>query len=231
MTRLPCVAVFIATILPAPGCKTPTAAVSNSVPAATAITPTRIDYVDSDAFDALLESALVNQDAAIIIQTPNQKPDWGDRLNAWIAAWNMAGRSATGERFRMQAPLLPKVVVDGDSIREFRLLVESLMGGLEERARQGWAWLAEEKVRSRRVRLLKPYNLRFHRDENGFVQIILFNGRYAPYYQEFLRSLAAPETGEEWERKYSCSECAMRREESSQPRNGMRLTSGGKDSQ
>src|SRR5690242_4471216 len=52
------------------------------------ITPTRIDYVDTDGFDTVFESALVNQDPAIIIQTHATKPDWGDRLNAWIAAWN-----------------------------------------------------------------------------------------------------------------------------------------------
>src|SRR5262245_63007530 len=70
----------------------------------TAITPTRIDYVDTDAFDVLLENALIHQDPAIVIQTAHAKPEWGDRLNAWIAAWNLAGRAATGERFRMQAP-------------------------------------------------------------------------------------------------------------------------------
>src|SRR5262245_33550572 len=31
------------------------------------LTPTRIDYVDADGFDALLESALVNQDPIILI--------------------------------------------------------------------------------------------------------------------------------------------------------------------
>jgi hypothetical protein len=179
---------------------------------ATAVTPTRIDYVDTDAFDVLLENALVNQDTAIVIQTTHAKPDWGDRLNAWIAAWNMAGRVATGEKFRMQAPLVPKVVVDGDSIREFRLLIEGLMNRLDERARSGLAWLSEERLRNRRMQLLKPYNLRFHMDESGLIQIILFHGRYADSYAEFVRSLALEDAGEGWERKYVCSLCSTRRE-------------------
>jgi hypothetical protein len=177
----------------------------------TAITPTRIDYVDTDAFDVLLENALIHQDPAIVIQTTHTKPEWGDRLNAWIAAWNLAGRATTGERFRLQAPFVPKVVVDGDSIREFRLLIEGLMDRLDERARSGLAWLSEERVRGRRVKLLKPYNLRFHMDENGFIHIILFHGRYADSYPEFVRSLAVEGDGEGWERKYVCSLCSARR--------------------
>jgi hypothetical protein len=191
------------------------------------ITPTRIEYVDADGFDTLLESALVNQDPAIIIQTRNEKPDWGDRLNAWIAAWNMGGK-VVGGAVRMQAPFVPEVVVDGDSIREFRLLVESLMGRLGDQTRQGLAWLAEEKTRGRRVRLLKPYNLRFHMDEDGFIQIVLFNGRYAEYHREFVRALAGRDTGEEWDRTYFCSRCAERRKrESGHQGPGMKLTSGG----
>jgi hypothetical protein len=191
------------------------------------ITPTRIDYVDADAFDVLLENALVNQDPAIVIQTTHTKPDWGDRLNAWIAAWNLGGRAATGEKFRMQAAFVPKIVVDGDSIREFRLLVEGLMGRLDERAQQGLAWLSEERLRSRRVKLLKPYNLRFHMDEDGFIQLILFNGRYADAYPEFVRRLAAPDAGEGWERKYVCSQCNSQRSEPKRTGPAMRLTSGG----
>ena len=178
---------------------------------AAGVTPTTIDYVDADGFDLQLENALVNQDAAIVIRTTHTKPDWGDRLNAWIAAWNIAGRSATGEKFRMQAPFVPKVVVDGDSIREFRLLIEGLMSRLDQRRQAGLAWLAEERMRNRRVQLLKPYNLRFHMDENGLIQIVLFNGRYADSYPAFVRSLAVEDDGEGWERKYVCSLCSTRR--------------------
>jgi hypothetical protein len=188
-----------------------TAQPQTPLPLSDSITPTRIDYVDTDAFDVVLENSLKNQDAAIIIQTTHQKPDWGDRLNAWIAAWNMAGRTSTGEKFRMQAPLVPKVTVDGDSIREFRLLVESLMDRLDVRARQGLMWLSEERVKNRRVSLLKPYNLRFHMDGDGNIQIILFHGRYAPVYQEFVGSLAAADAGDEWQRKLICSLCASRK--------------------
>jgi hypothetical protein len=167
--------------------------------------PTRIDYADTDAFDAVLESALVNQDPAIVIQTQNAKPDWGGRLNAWIAAWNRGGRVDTGATIRMQAPFLPRV--DGDTVREFRLLVEGLMNRVEEGVKERSAWWAEEKVRDRRVELLRRYNLRFHLGEDGFIQVILFNGKYAPYHREFVRSIAGEDPGDDWERGYVCSRC------------------------
>lgn len=55
------------------------------------ITPTRLDYVDTDGFDAVLENALVNQDPVIVVRTRRSRPDWDGRLNAWIAAWNRGG--------------------------------------------------------------------------------------------------------------------------------------------
>jgi hypothetical protein len=168
-------------------------------------TPTRIDYVDSDAFDALLESALVNQDPAIVIQTTNQKPDWTGRLNAWIAAWNRGGSVPVGATYRLQAPVLPRV--DGKTLREFRLLIDDVMGRAEERVREGSVWWVQEKIRNRRVELLRPYNLRFHLAEDGFIQIILFNGRYAQYHKEFTRSLEKGVEGSEWHRGYTCSWC------------------------
>jgi hypothetical protein len=167
--------------------------------------PTRIEYADTDAFDAVLESALVNQDPAIVIQTSNSKPDWGGRLNTWIAAWNRGGRVETGATIRMQAPFLPRV--DGDTIREFRLLVESLMNRVEEGVKEGSAWWAEEKIRERRVQLLRPYNLRFHLGGDGFIQVILFNGRYAQYHRRFVNSIADEDPGDDWERCYTCSRC------------------------
>jgi hypothetical protein len=184
--------------------------------------PTRIDYADTDAFDGVLESALVNQDPAIVIQTANTKPDWGGRLNAWIAAWNRGGRVDTGATFRMQAPFLPRV--DGDTIREFRLLVEGLMNRIDEGVKERSAWWAQEKVRDRRVELLRPYNLRFHLGEDGFIQVILFNGKYASYHREFVRSIAGEDPGDDWERGYVCSRCkraarqAARTDEDSQSR-------------
>jgi hypothetical protein len=170
------------------------------------IRPTRIEYLDTDAFDALLESALVNQDPVVVIETRYEKPEWGARLNAWIAAWNRGGRVEAGKKVRLQAPVLPRIVVDGDSIREFRLLIESLMNRVEEGVKERSTWWAEEKVRERRVGLLRPYNLRFHLGEDGTIQIILFNGRYAQYHHEFVKSISG-DGGEEWERGYSCSMC------------------------
>src|SRR5205807_7926716 len=120
-----------------------------------------LDYTDNDAFDALFEAALVNQDPGIVVRTQRQTPDWGARLNAWIAAWNQGGRSRSA---RGQAAL-PRVVIDGDSIREFRLLVSGLLDRIEEAAQAGSAWYSDQRQRSRRIALLRPYNLRFHKGE------------------------------------------------------------------
>jgi hypothetical protein len=170
--------------------------------------PVRIDYVDTDAFDVLFETALLNADPVIFIQTGHNKPDWGPRLNAWIAAWNVGGRT-DGSKVRGQIPPLPKVVVDGDSIREFRLLIDDLMGRVEESARAGTQWWAERRMRERRVALLKPYNLRFHVDDKEQIQLIFFHGQYAAYHAEFVRSLGQTdrEGCDDWVRGYCCSRC------------------------
>jgi hypothetical protein len=170
------------------------------------IRATRIDYIDADGFDALLESALVNQEPVIEIYTAREKPDWEGRLNAWIAAWSRGG--SAGRTVRMQAPL-PKVGVDADSIREFRLLIDDLMGRAEESAKAGAAWWAEERTRNRRVALLRPYSLRFHAADDGTIHLIFFNGRYAVYHSEFVRTLAGDdaEGAGEWVRGYFCSRC------------------------
>jgi hypothetical protein len=167
---------------------------------------THIDYVDADGFDALLESALVNQDPAIVIATGRDKPDWGPRLNAWIAAWNRGGK-VDGRTTRLQAPTLPGVNVDADTLRELRQLIDDLMDRVEESAKAGSAWWTEERTRARRVALLKPYNLRFHMDEDGLIEIALFNGRYAAYHADFVRALQGGlDDGDgTWVRGYKCS--------------------------
>jgi hypothetical protein len=197
-------ALFVLCTLLAGSCSVPPRTRAPAAPPPADFVPTRIDYVDSDAFDTLLESALVNRDPVIIIQTPNRKPDWGGRLNAWIAAWNRGG-GAGGGTFRSQAPFLPHV--NADTLREFRLLVDDLMGRVEAGLRDTSAWWAQEKVRNRRVELLKPYNLRFHMAEDGLIQIILFHRRYAPYHREFTRALGGDADGGEWRRGYTCSQC------------------------
>jgi outer membrane lipoprotein-sorting protein len=180
----------------------------------------RVNYVDSDAFDVVLETALTNQEPVILIQTSHQKPDWGGRLNGWIAAWNAGGKVDAGKekrtvRFQLG---IPSVTVDGESIREFRLLITGLMDRVESMAKDTSVWWAEEKTRNRRIALLKPYNLRFHQDENQNIQLIFFNGRYAPYYRDFMRTLARVESNEEsqeWVRGYTCSHCQARRDAAS----------------
>jgi hypothetical protein len=169
--------------------------------------PNVIDYVDSDGFDSLFETALVNQDPVILIRTEHEKPDWGGRLTAWIAAWNMGGKVGPNtRRARGQAPL--PFTVDGDTVREFRLLVESLMDRAEDLAGKESAWWKEERTRSRRVALLGPYNLRFHLDADHHIQLIFFNGAYSQRYPEFMQTARA-ETDEPgaWVRGYSCSWC------------------------
>jgi hypothetical protein len=99
--------------------------------------------------------------------------------------------------------------VDGDSIREFRLFIEGFMNRVENLAREGSAWWMEERVKARRVALLRPYNLRFHLDKEHKIQLIFFNGKYAAYHRQFVESLARPdpENGEDWTRIVSCSQC------------------------
>jgi hypothetical protein len=180
--------------------------------------PTVIDYVDTEAFDAYFETALVNQDPVILIQTEMTRPYWGPRLNAWIAAWNRGGaRPGPGDdrpapRVRLQAPLSPPAV-NGETLREFRLLIDDLMTRVEDLARRGSTWWAEERTQKRRIALLRPYSLRFHLDEGEGIQLIFFHGDYAQYYREFTQSLAAAEADgpEGWARVIKCSRCKGRR--------------------
>jgi hypothetical protein len=162
-----------------------------------------VDYVDSDAFDLLLETALVNGQPAIVVQTEYSKPEWSSRLNEWIAGWN-AGRRTPVLRARGQ---IPSVVVDGESIREFRLLIDGLMGRVEESARLGGHWWAERQTRERRVALLRPYSLRFHLGTDGHIQLIFFHGDYAAQYKDLVRALADPAEEEilDWSPGYCCS--------------------------
>jgi hypothetical protein len=166
----------------------------------------RVAYVDSEAFDLLLETALLNAQPVIVVQTEYNKPEWSSRLNEWIAAWN-SSRRAPGLRVRSQIPPVPAVVVDGDSIREFRLLIDGLMGRVEESARAGGHWWAERQTRERRVALLRPYSLRFHLGADGHIQLIFFHGDYAAQHNDVVRALADPAEVEtlDWSPGYCCS--------------------------
>jgi hypothetical protein len=180
------------------------------------LTPTTLDYVDGDGFDALFEAALVSQDPVIVVRTGRTKPDWDGRLNAWVAAWNRSSARRPGRRaeadvqttVRGQSPLSP-VPLDGDAIREFRLLVNGLLDRVEEAAGSGATWWAEERARSRRVALLKPYSLRFHMNEEGLIQLVFFHGNYAAYYPRHMQLLMKVKTmpDEEWSRCVECSHC------------------------
>ena len=154
---------------------------------------------------------LKNADPVILIQTETTKPDWGARLNAWIAAWDRGGKSAEGapRTARGQSPLS----INGESIREFRLLVDDLMGKVETLADKGSAWWAEERTRSRRVALLKPYSLCFHQGEDKNIQLIFFHGAYAAQYRDFMARLAGGDVAEGWARTVECSRCRKARAE------------------
>jgi hypothetical protein len=169
------------------------------------LTPAVIDYADTDGFDGQLEAELLQKAPAIIVRTDNTKPDWEGRLDAWIAAWNQGGRS----RSRTIRGQLGKVPLDGDSIRELRSLVTELLDRVEAKAQAGAAWYANQRVRSHRVALLKPYSLRFHRDADGPIQLVFFHGSYASYYPRFMKSLMrSPEMAEpDWARTVECSQC------------------------
>ena len=174
---------------------------------------TRVDYVDSDAFDLFLETALVNKQPVIVVQTAFDKPEWSSRLNEWLAAWN-ASRRAPGLRVRGQIPSVPAVVVDGDSIREFRILIDGLMGRVEESARVGGHWWAERQTRERRVALLRPYSLRFHLGTDEHIQLIFFRGDSSTQHKDIAGTQANPAEEEtlDWSPGYSCS---LSREQSS----------------
>ncbi|MFQ3593717.1 MAG: hypothetical protein SNJ82_11120 [Gemmataceae bacterium] len=181
---------------------------SNTVPAELPdLRPVVIDYVDTDGFDAVLEAALVDQAPIIIIQTTHRLPTWEGRLNAWIAAWNRTGRSRS-KTVRGQLPLT-KLPLDADSLSELRKLVEGLLDRVEAAAERNATWWANERERSRRIGLMKSYNLRFHRDGEGPICIILFHGSYAAYYPQFMRQLMQePEMPDEtWSRTVECSRC------------------------
>src|SRR5262249_38862424 len=112
--------------------------------------PTRLQYADTEAFDVLFETALTNQEPAILIRSTCRKPDWGGRANAWIAAWNRGGK-VEGNSVRGQAPALTPFVVDGESIRELHALVDDLLVRVDGLARAGSTWWMQEYLRSRRV--------------------------------------------------------------------------------
>jgi hypothetical protein len=186
-------------------CKSGTGGAPPAAPEVGGIQPTLIQYVDADGFDRLVETALKNADPVILIQTETSKPDWGARLNAWIAAWNMGGPAGGKRRTaRGQSPL----TINGESIRELRLLVDDLMGKAETLAEKGSTWWTEERTRARRVALLKPYSLRFHQGADGTIQLIFFHGAYASQYRDFMAKWADGSDGpEDWSRTVKCSHC------------------------
>ena len=189
------------------GCRSSSPSASEAdLPAMPDITPTRIDYVDTDGFDAVLETALVNQDPVIVVRTGKERPDWDGRLTAWVAAWNRGGsgrpRAARGQ-----------VSFDKDTLRELRLLITTLLDRAEEVAQTSSTWWGDQRERSRRIAVLKPYSLRFHLDDENLIQLVFFHGNYAPYYPRCLQTLTESQVMEsaEWTRGVDCSRCSRRK--------------------
>ena len=60
-----------------------------------------------------------------------------------------------------------------------RAAVEESLRRIEEAAEGGSAWYRDQRERSRRVGLLKPYNLRFHKAEDSTIQLIFFHEQYS----------------------------------------------------
>ncbi len=196
------VAVFVVS-LGGVGCQTIRETFRPALPSAPTDLPnTVIDYVDTDGFDGVFETALVNRDAVITVRTPNEKPDWTGRLNAWIAAWNM-GKNET-RLFRGQIPV---PTFDGETLREFRLLANSVVNRAEDASKASVLWFREERIRSRRVELLKPYSLRFHMHTDGLIHVIFFHGDYAAQHPQFLSTLTDAPDEERWTRTMKCSRC------------------------
>jgi hypothetical protein len=183
------------------GCRTTRDSKAERPEPAPPMQPTVVAYIDSDAFDGLFETALVNKDPIIIIRTDREKPDWEGRLNAWIAAWNM-GSKIEGRTTRGQIP----AQINAEFLREFRGLVGDVVNRAEELAKASSAWWQEERTRSRRVALLRPYNLRFHMSEDKKINLIFFHGDYAHKYQEFMTTMTGTQEGA-WTRTYECSVC------------------------
>jgi hypothetical protein len=177
-------------------------------PPAANLPSTVIDYVDTDGFDVLFEASLVNGDAVIHVRTANEKPDWTGRLNGWIAAWNM-GKAADVRRFRGQIPV---ATIDGETLREFRLLVGAVIDRADDASKAGAMWFKEERVRSRRVELLKPYNLRFHVNDDNKISLIFFHGDYARHYSQHVASLTERPEADPWRRGLEFSSCKKMRQ-------------------
>ena len=88
-------------IVVAAGCKMPGGKQVETPPAE--FQANEITYVENDAFDAIFEASLVRQDPVIVVRTDFAKPEWGSRLNAWIAAWNKG--SVNNRTVRGQIPI------------------------------------------------------------------------------------------------------------------------------
>lgn len=187
----------------AAGCRTMRDSHYDAQPSSLPIQPTILQYVDSDGFDALFEASLISQDAVIIVRTDNEKPDWEGRLNSWIAAWN-SGSKIERRVIRGQIPI--PAPIDAEFLREFRLLVFGVVDRAEELAKKGSTWWQEDRTRSRRVALLRRYNLRFHIGENNKIDLLFFNGDQAGKYREFMQTVTGAEE-RDWTRTVECSIC------------------------
>jgi hypothetical protein len=146
---------------------------------------TVIEYEDSDAFDGLLEAAITRPDQVILVQTKNSSPDWQGRLNAWIAAWNEGGKVKKGDNLfyktvrilqRKKEPNTSEVSVKvpDNTATEIRSFVEGQMDRIERLGRETVDWWKDNRKKTHRVELLKPYQFIFEKGSDGYYQIIFY---------------------------------------------------------
>jgi hypothetical protein len=132
----------------------------------------------------LLEAELTSGREIIVIKTQTKGVTWSNRLTAWIKAWADGGvvKEPEGKgggpvdaARAMRADLVQINVPDpAGTVREGRVLLEHIMDRFEKVAREAVQWYRDERVRKRRVDLLKPYRFAFAIDPEGHKQIFFY---------------------------------------------------------
>ena len=100
------------------------------------------------------------------------------------------------------------MVVDGDSIREFRLLVNSLMNRVDDVARQARTGLSRNAPFRGAWRCSSLTICNSSWTSRARSNLVFFHGDYARYYPGFMRKLKhTDEEIESWSRTFDCAQC------------------------
>lgn len=138
-----------------------------------------IPFEDSNAFDSLLETLLINQTPVIRIVLDTTTPDWPDRLVVWLRAYRDGGQVAAPTGKGGLSSLL-WLAANATSSTEAREALEATFDRLEETTTAVATWWSNERERQRRIELLRAYIIdveRSARHGDRFV-VTLYNGRY-----------------------------------------------------